>query len=150
MILDWIRSHQIPIVLTCVVIICVCLPLILYANANLPELVERNVRDSVLLPVEMEEDGYDFIDAKKDHAYILRTYLGRMKERNFSLLLRVLYPELSPGKQLGYALGELNLGKRVTRDQAENEIKNARETVARFVSKSRKFSALFIGLSPEK
>lgn len=114
----------------------------LYANANLPELVERNVRDSVLLASEMQhEAGDDYIEAKEDHAFILRKYLGRMEERNFSLLLRVLYPELSPRKQLVAALADLNLKGSVTnQDQAEKEIEKARETIVQFVAKSQKFS----------
>jgi hypothetical protein len=117
----------------------------LYANANLPELVQRNVNDSLMLVVETKELGYDFIGAKNDHAYILQKYLGHMKKRNFSLLLRVLYPELSPRKQLTSALADLNLKEKVTKQgQAENEIKKAAETVRQFVSKSQKFSDIQI------
>lgn len=145
MILKWIRDRQILIMLICLIIIGVCLPVMLYANANLPELVQRNANDGLMLVAEMEELGYDFIGAKDDHAYILQKYLGHMKKRNFSLLLRVLYPELSPRKQLTSALADLNLKEKVTeQDQADNEIKKAAETVRQFVSKSQKFSDIQI------
>jgi hypothetical protein len=123
--LKWIREQQVVIIIICLIIIGVCLPVILYANANLPELVERNVRDSVLLVVEMEEHGDDFIGAKQDHAFILRKYLGRMKERNFSLLLRALYPALSPRKQLAAALKDLNMNGSATSDQVNKRKQQA-------------------------
>jgi len=143
--LNWIRSQQIVIIFICLIIIGVCLPVMLYAKANLPELVQRNVNDSLMLVVETKELGYDFIGAKNDHEYILKKYLGHMKKRNFSLLLRLLYPELSPRKQLTSALADLNLKEKVTeQDQAKGEIKNAEETVKQFVSKSQKFSDIQI------
>lgn len=147
MIIKWIRDQQIVIILICVIVICICLPIMLYANANLPELVQRNANDSLMLAVEMDEHGDDFIEVKKDHAYILRKYLGHMKKRNYSFLLRVLYPKLSPRKQLASALADLNLKESVSeQDQAKakNEIKKARDTIVQFVSKSQKFSDMQI------
>ncbi|MCK4431276.1 MAG: hypothetical protein KAW19_08220, partial [Candidatus Aminicenantes bacterium] len=143
--LNWIRSQQVVIISICLVIICVCLPVLLYAKVNLPELVQRNANDGLMLVVETKEIGYDFIGAKDDHAYILQKYLGHMKKRNFSLLLRLLYPKLSPRKQLTSALADLNLKEKVTeQDQAKGEIKNAEETIKQFVSKSQKFSDIQI------
>ena len=143
--LNWIRSQQIVIISICLVIICVCLPVLLYAKVNLPELVQRNANDGLMLVVETKEIGYDFIGAKDDRAYILQKYLGHMKKRNFSLLLRLLYPKLSPRKQLTSALADLNLKEKVTeQDQAKGEIKNAEETIKQFVSKSQKFSDIQI------
>ena len=147
MILKWIGNQQILIISVCLIIIGVCLPIMLYANANLPELVQRNASDSLMLMLaaETKELGYDFSGAKEDHAYILRKYLGHMKKRNFSLLLRLLYPELSPRKQLTTALANLNPEELVTKqDQAKNEIKKVEETIKQFVSKSLEFSDIQI------
>lgn len=142
---NWIRRQQTVIILICVIIICICLPVLLYAKANLPELVKRNLNDSLMPATEMKELGDDFIGAREDHAYILRQYLGHMKKRNGSLLLRLLYPKLSPRKQLTSALAKLNLNeKEVQQDQAKNYINEAKEIVRQFTLKSQKFSDIQI------
>jgi len=117
----------------------------LYANANLPELVQRNVNDSLIILVEMQhEAGEDYIEAKKDYEYLLPKFRGHMKERSCSLLLRLLYPELSPRKQLTTALDILTKSKD---DQAENGIKKATEAMRQFVSKSQRFAGTQASMS---
>jgi len=142
--LKWIRSKQIIIILICLIIIGVCLPVMLYAKENLPELVKHNLNDSIILLVEMQnEAGDDYIRAKEDYEYLLLKFRGHMEERSCSFLLRLLYPELSPGKQLTSALDILKKSD----DQAETVIKEAAETIRQFVSKSQKFAGTQVSMS---
>lgn len=143
--LNWIRSQQIVIIFICLTIICVCLPVMLYANANLPELVQRNVNDSLIILVEMQnESGDNYIEAKKDYAYLLLKFRGPMEERSCSFLLRLLYPELSPRKQLTSALDILIKSKD---DQAKDDINEATEAMRQFVYKSQKFAGTQVSMS---
>ena len=136
--LNWIRSKQRVIIFVCVMIICVCLPVMLYANASLPGLVQRNASDGVMLLVEMQhEAGRDYVAAKKDFAYLVERFREHMENRDCSLLLRLLYPELSPEKQLTSALDVL---RDSGDDKAETDISKATEIIKQFVSKSRGFA----------
>ena len=147
--INWIRSQQIVIIFTCLVIICVSIPVMLYANANLPELVRRNADDGgmLMLLVEMQhEAGLDYIEAKKDYEYLLVKFREYMEERNCSLLLRVLYPELSPRKQLTLALAELS-EPIDGQEQAQEKINEATETIRQFVSKSQEFAGTKVSIS---
>lgn len=144
--LNWIRSQQIVIIFICLIIIGVCLPVMLYADANLPELVQRNANDILILLVELQhEAGEDYIEASKDYVYLLPRFRGHMEERSCSLLLRLLYPELSPAKQLKSALADLSEPV-AKQGQAQKKINEATEAMRQFVYKSQKFAGTQVSM----
>jgi hypothetical protein len=92
------------------------------------------------------EAGEDYIEAKKDYEYLLGIFHEYMEERNYSLLLRLLYPELSPRKQLTSVLADLKKSV-IEQAQAQEKIIEAAEGIRQFVSKSQKFVGTKVTIS---
>jgi hypothetical protein len=90
------------------------------------------------------EAGKNYIKAREDYIYLLGIFREHMEMRNYSLLLRVLYPELSPNKQLTSSLA--NLDKPETQDDAEKQIKEASKAIEKFISESRKFAGTQVSM----
>lgn len=110
------------------------------AEVMLTKLVQRNADDSLMLKCEAkEESGKDFIIAREDHVYLLERYLGHMKKRFLSRLLKLLYPELSPEKQLTPVLQNLREGV-CGQEKARKKIQEAAEAFEQFIRNSEKSS----------
>lgn len=65
------------------------------------ELVRQNSKPTLLmLASEVKNEAGPFVRASGKHAQLLRKYVRHMERRPFSLVVRWLYPEYSPRKQL--------------------------------------------------
>lgn len=73
-------------------------------DIGLAELVRQNSYDMHMLAAELlTESGPKFTDASIEHSKMLSRYTEHLEERQFALLLRVLYPTYSPKKVLASA-----------------------------------------------
>jgi hypothetical protein len=91
-----------------------------YTDTMLSELARGNADACLMLATEfLNEQGPDFIETRRLHAEMLELYVRHMKQRHLSPLLDLLYPELSPDRQLYPVM--LTLKKPLWEQQAARE-----------------------------
>lgn len=99
-------------------------------NTGVAEVVRQNSHPIHILSAELlMELGPDYAKASKDHEEMMQRYIGHMERRDYTVILRILYPEYSPEKSLASVMEALEKAvqddKDVSEDKKEEQAKNA-------------------------
>lgn len=89
-------------------------------DIGLAEMVRQNSYDMHMLAAELLTDSGPYTHARSEHAEMVKRYTEHLEDRHLAVLLRLLFPTLSPEKALASASKGL--------DKAEKE-KEAKEAI---------------------